>query len=103
MSEYKGNITDADLLSLRRQIDSVLYDPNTGMPRKLTPQANKIVNDVRADINTMAKDRIKGLAELDAQYAPEVALLKKVKKDIFNSDGTLKDNAISTLANITGK
>ena len=59
MSEYKGDITDADLLSLRRQIDSVLYDPTTGMPRKLTPQANKIVNDVRADINTMAKDRIK--------------------------------------------
>lgn len=103
MSEYKGNITDADLLSLRRQIDSVLYDPTTWMPRKLTPQANKIVNDVRADINTMAKDRIKWLAELDAQYAPEVALLKKVKKDIFNSDGTLKDSAISTLANITGK
>jgi len=103
ISDYKGNVTDADLLALRRQVDSVLYDPNTGMPRKITPQAKNIVNGVRADIDAMAKSRIKWLAEIDAQYAPEVAILKKVKKDIFNADGTLKDNAISTISNITGK
>jgi len=103
ISDYKGNVTDADLLALRRQVDSVLYDPNTWMPRKITPQAKNIVNGVRADIDAMAKSRIKWLAEIDAQYAPEVAILKKVKKDIFNADGTLKDNAISTISNITGK
>jgi len=103
ISEYKGNVTDSDLLALRRQVDSVLYDPNTGMPRKITPQAKNIVSGVRADIDAMAKSKIKWLAEIDAQYAPEVALLKKVKKDIFNADGTLKDNAISTISNITGK
>jgi len=103
ISDYKGNVTDSDLLALRRQVDSVLYDPNTGMPRKITPQAKNIVNGVRADIDAMAKSKIKWLAEIDAQYAPEVAILKKVKKDIFNADGTLKDNAISTISNITGK
>lgn len=59
ISGYTGKVTDSDLLALRKQIDSVLYDPNTGMPRKLTPQANKIVNGVRADIDAMAKERIK--------------------------------------------
>ena len=50
ISYYKGNVTDADLLALRRQVDSVLYDPNTGMPRKITPQAKNIVNGVRAKL-----------------------------------------------------
>ena len=62
ISDYKGNVTDADLLALRRQVDSVLYDPNTGMPRKITPQAKNIVNGVRADIDAMAKSRSKRLS-----------------------------------------
>ncbi len=44
-----------------------------------------------------------GLAEVDAKYGPMVEQLKNVKKLIYNADGSLKDNAVSTLNNLLNK
>ena len=43
------------------------------------------------------------IADLDAKFAPERALLSKIKKTIFNADGSIKDNAVSKIATLTGK
>lgn len=68
-----------------------------------TDIAGKIGREIRGEIDKVGKSQIKGLAELDAKYAPETKLLRDVKKVIFNKDGSIKDNAISKIANLTGK
>jgi hypothetical protein len=68
-----------------------------------TDMAQTISRELRAAYDQIGKSQLKGLSELDAKYAPEVKLLEKVKKELFNPDGSLKDTAISRLANLTGK
>lgn len=68
-----------------------------------TDISQKISRELRSTLDEIGKDTFKGLRELDKQYAPEVKLLSKVKKEILNPDGTLKDNAMSKIANLTGK
>lgn len=65
--------------------------------------ANKIGEDLYATLNNVARKQIDGLEALDAQYSPEVKLLKQIKKDYLAPDGTLKDGAINKIANLTGK
>lgn len=65
--------------------------------------ANKIGEDLYAKLNDVARKKIDGLEALDAQYSPEVKLLKQIKKDYLAPDGTLKDGAINKIANLTGK
>lgn len=86
MSQMKGQLDETDILGLRRQLDSIMYDPNTSLKRKLSPTGERIVNSMRSEIDKIAKDRIVGLKELDAQYAPEVGLLKDIKKQIYDAN-----------------
>lgn len=65
--------------------------------------ANKIGEDLYATLNDVARKKIDGLEALDAQYSPEVKLLKQIKKDYLAPDGSLKDGAINKIANLTGK
>ena len=62
-----------------------------------------LARELRATFDKFGKDQIKGLKELDAKYAPETKLMKKVKRDYLNKEGTLKDGALNKLANLTGK
>jgi hypothetical protein len=64
--------------------------------------STNIARDLRATYDELGKTQVKGLKELDSQYAPERQLLGQVKKDIFTTQGELKDGAISKIANITG-
>lgn len=68
-----------------------------------TSLPQQIARDLRSSYDAIGKKDIPGLANLDAQYAPEKQLLSKLKKDIFTPQGELKDGAISKIANITGK
>jgi hypothetical protein len=65
--------------------------------------SNAISRELRAEYDKVGKAQIRGLKELDTEYAPERELLGTLKKDIFDAKGELKDAAISRLANITGK
>jgi hypothetical protein len=65
--------------------------------------ANKIGEDLYGTLNDVARKKIDGLEALDAQYSPEVKLLKQIKKDYLAPDGSLKDGAINKIANLTGK
>lgn len=69
-----------------------------------TDIATSISRELRSSYDDLGKSQIKGLAEIDSQYAPERQLLGQLKKDIIDSKtGDLKDGAISKIANITGK
>lgn len=68
-----------------------------------TNLSTTISRDLRGAYDEIGKTQIKGLKELDTQYAPEAKLLNQLKKDIFTPQGELKDNAISKIANVTGK
>lgn len=68
-----------------------------------TDAANRLAMELRATLNTVARPQIGGLEGLDNKYSSEIADLKKVKTDYFNSDGSLKDNTIGKIANLTNK
>jgi hypothetical protein len=61
-----------------------------------------IARDLRGAYDTIGKQTLPGLKELDAVYAPEVTFLKKIKTDYLNKDGTFKDGAVNKIANSTG-
>lgn len=65
--------------------------------------SNVIAKDLRHLYDTVGKKQIPGLAELDAKFAPEKKLLERVRKDYLNPDGSLKDNALNKIVNLTGK
>lgn len=70
--------------------------------------SNILSRDLRDYYNQFGRPQIKGLAELDAEYAPRVAEFKQLKKDYLMKDPAtgelrLKDGAASKIANLTGK
>lgn len=68
-----------------------------------TGNLQKISRDLRGAYDTVGKQQIPGLSELDAKYAPEVKQLNQIKKDYLTKDGGFKDGAINKIANLTGK
>lgn len=95
---WNKQLTVNEVLNIRRKLD-----PLIAWNSELTPAWQKVVKDIRWSLRQLAHDKIPELKKLDAQYAPLKSQMKQVKKDFFNADGTLKDNAMSKLANITGK
>ena len=67
-----------------------------------TGNLNVIARDLRGVYDDLGKGQIKGLSELDAQYAPEVKALNQIKKDYLTATGEFKDGAINKIANLTG-
>lgn len=98
IAERSDNLTDDDLLSLRHNIDTTI-----GWQEGVSSKGQGIIRGIRNDIDKLAKERIEGLAKLDAKFAPEKKFLDEVRPLIFNKDGSLKDNYIQAIANITGK
>ena len=76
-----------------------------------TDVGNQIARDLREAYNGVGRPQIPDLATLDLQYAPEVSLLRQLKKEylttIVDETGrrvtTLKDNAISRIMGATNK
>ena len=62
--------------------------------------ASTIAKELRSQLDTLGKNQIVGLSDLDAKFAPEIKLLNKIKRDYLNPDGTFKDNALTKIANL---
>lgn len=103
ISQLKWDLNESDILALRKQLDSIMYDPNTWLKRKLSPQWERLVANMRAWVDKIAKERIQWLKELDAVYWPEVSLLKDIKSKIYDSNGNIRENALSTISTIVWK
>jgi len=59
--------------------------------------------DLRFNANEQIGGSIEGLRPLDAKYAAQIQYANKVKELIYDKKGNIKENALSTLANLTGK
>lgn len=92
----KANIDQ--VLNLRNKLDDLI-----SWDKGVTDKGEAIIRKIRSSIDEVAKNGFEGLKELDAQYAPEVQKLRSWKKDWFKPNGELKDNAISKIANASGK
>lgn len=98
VNEYKGDLTAKNALSLRQKLDSLV-----DWKSDATPAWERVVQNIRRNLDSYIGERIPWLKQLDAQYWPEKEFLRQVRKSIYNKDGTIKDNALSTIWNITGK
>lgn len=94
----KTSLTAEEFLNLRSDL-SQMSKFETGKTNAATAAAKQI----RKDVDTYGKEQLSGLKELDAEYAPKVKELQLIKKEIYDSKGNLKDNAISTVNNLLGK
>lgn len=59
--------------------------------------------DLRFNANEQIGGTIEGLRPLDAKYAAQIQYANKVKELIYDKKGNIKENALTTLANLTGK
>lgn len=95
----KPKLTPNEILNARQYADQ-LYNK---LDASKSPISKVIGTELRKSVDEIAKREIKGLKELDAINSAESEILKQAKKKLYNADGTFKDNALSTLANIGGK
>lgn len=98
VNEYWDNLSAKNALSLRQKLDSLV-----DWKSDASPAGERVVQAIRSNLDSYIWEKIPWLKALDAQYWPEKNFLKQVRKSIYNKDGTLKDNALSTIGNITGK
>jgi len=68
-----------------------------------TGNLQRLSRELRDYYDSLGKDQITGLKDLDAKYAPEVGELKQIKKDYLQANGEFKDGAINKIANLSGK
>lgn len=95
----KGVDMDAStILNTRQQLDDLI-----NFQSQTTSKGQGLVKQLRTEIDTIAKEKIPKLAEIDKKYGETAQFLNKVKRDILNPDGTFKDNAISKVRNLTNK
>lgn len=92
------NHTSNSFLNARKALDQMAQWDATK-----TDSANILAMELRKTLNEAGRDQVEGLKALDERFTAETNELKKVKKDYFNSDGTLKDNAVNKLGNAAGK
>ncbi len=93
-------LTNAEFLNMRRDLSELAkFDKISGK----TKESETIAKTLRFELNKH-REQITGLEKLDSQFAPQIELLNKIKKDIINTQtGELKDNAFSKIANLTGR
>lgn len=94
----KKKITAEQFLNARQALDTTI-----DYRSEAWNLAKSLVKELRMELDSQAKAKIPWLAKLDATYWPERELFNKVKSYIYNRDGSLKDNYIQTIGNITGK
>lgn len=99
-SEWKLN--SRETLGQRRKVDNMVN--REWKPDKMTASdiaTENLIKDMRKTLDKVAKRDIPWLKKLDAKYQPMIEEVRQIKKDRFNSDGTIKDNARSKLRNLT--
>lgn len=93
-TEYTAN----EYLNLRKDLDAMAK-----WAEGKTNASTAVAKEIRSKVDPKAKEQIPELAKADAEYAPEIEYLNSIKNLIYDKSGNVKDNAISTLANLTGK
>lgn len=99
ISQYgkETELSSNAFLNTRKALDVLAkYDTSK------TDASSRIARELRTNYDEIGKSQLPGLEGLDTKYAPEVRLLKKVKKEYLESNGELKSSALNKIANLTG-
>lgn len=109
LQEFVDKFSDTDnmssnaALNARKALDKLAKWDGVGKSAEL----DRVAKGLRRYYDSKAKAQIPGLKELDAEFAPKVSDLNKIRDEIIETSGEykgqLKKNAISKLANLTGK
>lgn len=98
VKEYWDVLSSKNALSLRSKLDDL-----ASWGTEATTEWKRFIRGLRAKIDGVLWEKIPWLKDLDRKYGPEREFINKVKGLVQNADGTIKDNAISTIANLVGK
>lgn len=92
----KQQLSANEFLNMRRELSKLSrFDESIGKSHEL----EDIAKNIRKSLDTDdIKGQIPNLKELDDKFAPEITRLSKLRSDIYNADGTLKDGAANKLA-----
>ncbi len=94
-----GKMTRSEFLNMRSDLAEMSSFAPTGFGSSV-PLEN-LSEIMRGKLNTSYRGQIPGLEKLDTTYGAEKSQLDQIKKDYFKADGTLKDNAITKIANLS--
>ena len=101
-AEWAEYLSADQILNLRQKFDDAINRENKSLKGSAVDKdAEWLIKSFREAIDTRAKTDIEWLRVLDERYWDSISELKKIQKDRFNSDWTLKDNARSKLRNLT--
>ena len=95
----KKVLTPGEVLNMRSDIANDL----SKFHMDKTTATTKIGDSIYAKINNQLASQVPGLRVLDEKMSPLIEQAKQIKKDFLKPDGEFKDNAISRIANATGK
>ncbi len=96
----KTDLTPKEFLNMRQEAAKL---GKLGREMGENKGAALIGRQIQGELNKAVRPQIEGLKALDESSAPQIQLISKVKKDLFNADGSLKDNAASKVANALNK
>ena len=106
--EIMKNIEDSKKLdagttiSQRKKIDDKINrEWKSQTKSSVDIDAENLIKQMRKTVDSRAKTYIPWLKELDAKYEALIDEVNQMKKDWFNPDGTIKDNARSKIRNLT--
>lgn len=95
-----GNMTPEEFLTMRDRLAGLAkYEGGVGKSTSLE-NMNK---GIRANLNAEYRPKIKGLEEIDSDYASQLSELKNLKAGILDKNNQLTPGAITKIANATGK
>ena len=100
--EEAKNVDAWTSIDQRRKLDDKInWEWKAQTKSAVDIDAENLIKQMRRSVDARAKQYVPWLAELDAKYQPLIDEVKQMKKDRFNSDGTIKDNARSKIRNLT--
>jgi len=96
----KGKMTPNEFLNFRADLAELSkFERQIGKSKPV----EGVTKSTRSKFNKDFRKQVKGLAELDKQFGPQISELKTLSKGIVNKEGNLTDSAINRIANATGK
>lgn len=99
--KQEGSLDADSILNIRQKLsDLVSWEGRPLKASAVDREAEWLIKSFRAAVDKAAKN-IPWMAELDAKYWPALDEINTLRKDWFNSDWTLRDNATSKLSNLT--
>lgn len=100
--EEAKNVDAWTSIDQRRKLDDKInWEWKAQTKSAVDIDAENLIKQMRRSVDARAKQYVPWLAELDAKYQPLIDEVKQMRRDRFNSDGTIKDNARSKIRNMT--